>query len=409
MKNYFFFLLIFFVKISFSQNAINAFIVNSETKKAVKDATIFNQNAGLKVYSDSTGFFTFQMIEKLDAIYISHVAYEVKKISVKDLNKADTIFLEPKKVALRTVEINAEKFEKIKAESDEEILDFEFYGQWIAVVGKQIKQKYFFVEIIDRNGQRNYFKTIDFKPKSIFKDCLGNLYLLNNHHFFHLTIQYDSLVVENKGAIKNFEMFVKSCLGAENQQFHLETRSADGFSINYIYYSDSAQSKIYKQKTIANAEKQRQVRDEIRFASTPGFAYREEDHIFAQKMMFKPLYAPLFVLKNNLLLFNLPENKIEILDKQFKNIQEKNITFHLNKGFKDLIILDEKRQSAYAIFENNGIKSLHQILIENGDIIKITDFKGFPLPEQMKVNDGELFFIWNQKNGLSRNLFKMEI
>jgi len=66
MKNYFFFLLIFFVKISFSQNAINAFIVNSETKKAVKDATIFNQNAGLKVYSDSTGFFTFQMIEKLD-------------------------------------------------------------------------------------------------------------------------------------------------------------------------------------------------------------------------------------------------------------------------------------------------------------------------------------------------------
>lgn len=409
MRNITLIMLLLFCKIGFNQNTIKAIVADSETKKAVKDATVFNQNAGLKVYSDSTGFFTFQTIEKLEVVYISHVVYEVKKINIKDLYKTDTIFLVPKKVALRTVEINAEKFEKIKAESDEEILDFEFYGDWIAVIGKQIKQKYFFTEIIDRNGQRNYFKTLDFKPKSIFKDCLGNLYLLNNHHFFHLSIQSDSLVLENKGSIKNFEMFVKSCLGAENQQFHLETRSADGFSINYIYYSDSAQSKIYKQKTISNAEKQRQVRDEIRFASTPGFTYRDEDRIFAQKMMFKPLYAPLFVLKNNLLLFNLPENKIEILDKQFKKIHEKKTSFHLNKGFKDLIILDEKRESTYAVFENNGIKSLYQILTENGEVIKITEFKGFPLPEQMKVNNGELFFIWNKKDGLSRNLFKMEI
>ena len=96
--------LLFFVKISFGQNAL---ILDSTSLLPIKNANVFTKNIG--VSSNLDGAVNLSLFKVTDTISITHIAYNEKKILLSSVKK--NIFLTPKIRLLPT--INLTQNEKI--------------------------------------------------------------------------------------------------------------------------------------------------------------------------------------------------------------------------------------------------------------------------------------------------------
>jgi hypothetical protein len=256
--------------------------------------------------------------------------------------------------------------------------------------------------LIDAHGEVIYSQEA-ISRGNLIKDVMGNIRFQTDDSTWILEIDTNSIAYFDAVPTKTYKEKLSLFTASLNGNFYFKNFKDDDQVLEYYCYK-TADSSLLGFATIINEE---------------GLALRETRHIFernefekrfSEMCIFDPIYAPMAVLDSNLYLFNYVDDKLEIYSSDNKQLAQKTINFHKEKGFYELLLLDEGKRKFYAVYRKNGIFYLAEIDTSKAIISSNIKIPEFEYIEKLQVKDGIAFFLYKKSMANSyKRLFKMRI
>jgi len=117
---------------------------------------------------------------------------------------------------------------------------------------------------------------------------------------------------------------------------------------------------------------------------------------FTQSMFYEPLYAPIFILKDTICIFNHHNDFLYHYNKQNQLIDSVTISYHHPKNWREWkkqLFVDEMTNKVYAFFSKDGHHYLKQINYQTGKEISNYKLKHHSA-EKIKVKDGYVYYVY---------------
>jgi hypothetical protein len=131
--------------------------------------------------------------------------------------------------------------------------------------------------------------------------------------------------------------------------------------------------------------------------------YKTDVHIiaammsgFTNSMFYEPLYAPLFILKDTVCIFNHHNNYLYHYSNSSQLIDSVKINYHHPKNWKEWkrqLIVDKKENKVYAFFSKDGHHYLKNIDHRTGNIVSQYNLKHHSA-ERIKIRDGYIYYVY---------------
>lgn len=131
---------------------------------------------------------------------------------------------------------------------------------------------------------------------------------------------------------------------------------------------------------------------------------------FDKNIWFKPVYAPMFVVQDTLLVFDHCQGRMLKYDHSFKQRGEAPISHHLNRkgrDWKGRLLQDRRSGTIYAQYERFGQSWLQTIDPHTGDTGAITRLT-YKYPEKVQVFDGYVYYIHRPFESLQKRTIYRE-
>jgi len=133
---------------------------------------------------------------------------------------------------------------------------------------------------------------------------------------------------------------------------------------------------------------------------------------FTQDILYKPVYAPLFIINDTVLVFDQYKNKILKFDEYNDSAGVYFMNYHqAPKGEKweQPIIEDKSEELVYAIYNGGGYTYVRQLKYRSGVTGKTTKLK-FRFIENIKIDKGYVYYIYRPfESSQKRFLYKEEL
>lgn len=122
---------------------------------------------------------------------------------------------------------------------------------------------------------------------------------------------------------------------------------------------------------------------------------------FHHDIYFKPPYAPLFVVRDTLCVFDHYKERIRRFRPDRSVIDEVPITYHTERTWKTRLLQDRHDGQVYALFARNLRTWLRSVDATTGELgpVRLLDH---PFPEEVQVHGGHAYFIHRTHGSLER-------
>lgn len=130
---------------------------------------------------------------------------------------------------------------------------------------------------------------------------------------------------------------------------------------------------------------------------------------FHKDIYFDPPYAPLFVVKDTLCVFDHYTERIRRFLPDLSEVEPVRMTHHQERTWKTRLIQDRSDGVVYALFARNLHTWLRSIDVGTGELgpVRALDH---PFPEEVQVHDGHAYFIYRPFGSLQhRTLYRQAI
>jgi hypothetical protein len=131
--------------------------------------------------------------------------------------------------------------------------------------------------------------------------------------------------------------------------------------------------------------------------------YKTDVHIiaalmsgFTQSLFYEALYAPLFILKDTICIFNHHNDFLYHYTKQNHLIDSIKISYHHPKNWREWkkqLFVDESENKVYAFFSKDGRHYLKQINFQTGKEVLTYKLKHHSA-ERIKIKDGFVYYVY---------------
>jgi hypothetical protein len=164
-------------------------LLDENTKEPIPFAYAVLKGKNISSLSNEFGVVKIKA-DFFDTLIVSQTGYFLKRISVKDIEKTDSvIFLKRKEINLNEVTVITKTLEVFQENTNMVYLDFDFYDDLIvSLVNKGEKNNSLLLS--DKNGNKISEKPLKFKAELLYKDCLGNLHVATRDSIFQLFYDY---------------------------------------------------------------------------------------------------------------------------------------------------------------------------------------------------------------------------
>jgi hypothetical protein len=130
--------------------------------------------------------------------------------------------------------------------------------------------------------------------------------------------------------------------------------------------------------------------------------------VFTNDILYKPIYAPLFVKNDSIYLFDHYQNYIYNYNSSLELLDSIPITYHLkskNEKWSQPLIQDEKEKDIFVLFNSGGFYIIKKI--ENGNVNR-----GFKLTnryvENIKIYDGYVYYVYRPYESIQKKFIYKE-
>jgi hypothetical protein len=439
------------------QNQVRGFVINEKTQVGIEGVSIIDRLSGKGTISGSDGYFTLQVQTFPVILNFSHLAYErnfrtVEKYSDERMQVA----LTPKNIQLDEVMITAKPYIDLTRDKPLYVRDFDFVGNKILMLAnRDIKLTKPELIVAELNGKELYNLKL-LRPEGIVKDCFGQIHVLNYFNAYQVGYYQDSLFLMDPIPRETYHAWMDKAYlsigdslvlrqfdeGGQELTYSMAHESWSQFQElrtitnqktvdDYRYWSDFITSELYDYLIMQSSD----ILDSLDFnylgvgtgaltggshiMATSGDPTKPSGHrdfggakdklnllrhtvyhqIYMGRVNFVDVYAPLFKAGNRLVIFNCVDDQLEVMDLQGRLRFLKPIDFHLNNRWVKRIIQDPVSERFYTLYSYGFEKTLKEISIEDGEIIKSIDLPKFPHMSNFKIYNGTLYFLYTKKMG----------
>jgi hypothetical protein len=346
------------------------------------------------------------------------VGYETQRIFIDHSTKQISILLNPVMQTLPDVEIRAKNdplpFFKDRKYS---VLDYE-------VVDRQV---YLLVYLSILKSPQLLCKTFDgdtvarsqplpIKPKGLFRDCLGNIHVLDNDSAYQVCKHGDILTLCYSSGLDRFNAFLADCVTATDSVLYFRKESPDQLSVEF-YQVNRFNNRRLLLAALGDEEKQRMMRlnpgdYELLTMKTPP---RNIEQAVAWQWLKKVVYlnnsSSLNRVDDLLCIINTTEHTLELytlggaFTSRLKIPIEEGGATHWTKD----MFVDPVRHKLYTSFlKSGGNFFLYNIDLNTG-ALRQTIRAEHAFPQKVRIQGNYLFYMYDiPGEGDNRHLFRQK-
>jgi len=376
-------------------------VADSITGSAIKNVNLIVAGQSTGGITDSTGSFKIKLDQIPALVYLSHLGYAIKTIHItKKSVKSLDIRLSPEPQQIDEILITGERIMDLIKEDTLNILDYEVLKDRIIFVAspyKRLKEKYLFItsksdKPISHIGVVTSGKVI-WNQESLlneriylFKDFTGKVRFLTKDKIWEITLTDYFINLKYPETYSDFLTFTLPM-------------KCELFGNLYFQVCNHRENITY---WIGNGFDQQEILKTVTFKRNIGYERT------------RPVIAPLFKWKQQIMIFDFFNNHIEFFDLNGHSQKTVPINFHTKKrtlflgrdvvelnyrNFSEQILFDQTIGKAYAFFKNQktGRQSLREINLGTGKIIRSIEIPDFTNIKKVRVDNNTVFFLYVTK------------
>jgi hypothetical protein len=335
------------------------------------------------------------------------------------------VTLSQKKVDLNTVEVTSKRqADTVFGTWKFSVADYEFYGDKLVLLTFTKNMKMSGVKLADHS--QKILSSFDIPDESVdlYKDYMGFINVICKENVYRIKINNDQIGLASLPP-DQFRDRIMPCVDTLEHDIYFSDYSKDYPEFTYYAYS-KVDSVVHPFKTVTNVELLRDYNMEYYFmkpkekvlARNLAEHYKVDFHRVAvimtgltSSIFYEPLYAPLFIINDTVVVFDHYSNSILSYSKKHELLDSVSITYNHPKNWREWkheIIVDKDNHKVYAKYQKNGFYYLKQIDRKTGKIIG--DFKLLnQYVEHIKIKNDYVYYIYRPFESLQEQFVYKEL
>lgn len=406
-------------------------VTDYEGQKVKNVKVVYGQKIEDFTYTNSQGRYTFQVnLNVLNDIYFKHIAFETTKvIADKKLLKSvynDTLELNVtmKDIELGVVEVGGTKPDTVVGSEFYSVADFEWLpnGYLVLLTYDKNLKKGSKLRLMDAEMEEIDSYYILEPAVKFEKDFRGNIHLLTEEHLFWIQIKYNRFYVYKEN-LDFYQRYIGPIIDTIGDHIYYSNYSEVYPAFDYMEF-DRADSLYQTLIKVEDEEMMEQYRAEFKFSDvrTKLWAHQLEIQtgidkevwvgatVFTNTPYYKPLYAPLMVRHDSVLVFDHYKNYMYTYKPDQGMVDSVEISYHLKarkSGWEQPLVYDKETGLVYALFLRQGYSYLSLIDFKSGEIIH-TQKLTYRYIEKLQVINGEVFYIYRPFESIQKKFLYKE-
>jgi hypothetical protein len=392
--------------------------VLNTSNKPIEGALVQVLNSNYNTLSDNKGAFIISLPHKQHlSLLVKHISYN-SKVKEADVNETtDSVVLNFnlsfKEIPLDPVLVKPKlKPDTIAYSGKFGIYDFDFYEDKYILLTAEKNLSKAKIKLADYNGK--ILSTTDIPEgggtaKELFHDYLGYTNVICENAIYRVMVYNNAFVIFALNA-KDFNAFLKPIIDTINNKLIFSDYWKEYPAFNYYSYDEKNKTKspiisisnadllsIYNMEYYYMKPRQRleamELAEEYKIDKTVAAALMTG---FTKSLFYDPLYAPLFILKDTICIFDHYKDALFHFDKHGKKLDSVAISYNHPKNWREwkrLMLKDDFENSIYAVYAKNGHKYIK--LIDHHDGKDKGKYKLiFTSADKVKVRDGYIYYVY---------------
>jgi len=385
--------------------------------------------------TNNEGEFSFKFNPQKDlTLKIKSLGFEnsSRELSSKKLNRKivnDTLFLNKivlKEFVFDEVVITANKVDTVFGHQAFSVEDFEVLDdKRLLLLGyNKSETKLPQVILTDKSHNVTFTLNVPNKANELYKDYAGNYYIECEDAVYMVNVYMNELRLYKVDL---------------NEYYNYYKRVIDTLEANYYYsdynelypavkfyttqMGDTVPTEIYEVKDDFMMEL---YRAQYKYVSGRDklWAYRKEQETgidkevwigassFTQDILYKPIYAPLFLINDSIMIFDTYKDKLMFYDEFNDSIGSVQIHFQNSRRkekWEKPMLIDEYQDQIYAVFNSAGyfiLKTIDRNTGQTGTAFKLTN----QFVERIQIINGYVYYIYRPyESSQKKFIYKEEI
>ncbi len=406
-------------------------INDATTGKPLSSVSIHIQNSTYNTITDKSGNYRLLVPSKKHvSIIYNLLSYEtrVKELDLSEDSINVSLSLTPLYNEITGVSVYAKtKPDTLLGSPNYSVYDFDFYEEnyILLTAAKSLKA----AELKLSDGKGKIITTYAIpkeggEAKEFYHDYMGYTNLVCENFIYRINMYHDRFVLIPL-AVEDVNSFIKPILDTINGKIIYTDYWKDYPLFNYFSFNekDSLRKQLIsiEDKELMHAYnfeyyslKPRDKLEARRMAMDMNVDKRIIASLmsgFTKSMFYEPLFAPLYVIKDTICVFDHYKNQLFHLNKEGIKTDSFAISYNHPKNWKEwknIMLKDDIENSIYAVYEKNGHKYIKQISLQNGkENGKYT--LQFHSADKLKIHNGYAYYIYRPFESTQQKFFYREV
>lgn len=435
MRTYYFLILLAFISSLNAQQTITVYgkVTESAANAPLQFVAVQIQNSNYGSTTSKNGTFSFTIPSKKHISILFKLLGYTNRVKEIDISEGqDSVFLSislsQSYALVDTISIYSSlKPDTLVGSPKYSVFDFDFYEDKFILLTAEKSLENAILKLADVHGKiiTNYTVPKEGgEAKEFYHDYMGYTNLVCKNYIYRINMYHDRFVLIPL-TIEDVNAFIKPILDTINGKIIFSDYWKDYPLFNY--YSFNEKDSIKRQlHTVENTELMHaynfeyyslKPRDKLE-ARRIAMDLKTDKHIvaslmsgFTKSMFYEPLFAPLYIIKDTICVFDHYKDKLFHLDKYGSKIDSIKITYNHPKNWKEwknIMIKDDIENLIYAVYNKNGHKYIKQISTQTGKDLGRYSLQ-FHSADKLKIHDGYAYYIYRPYESTQEKFFYREL
>lgn len=435
MRTYYFLILFTFISSLKAQQTITVYgkVTESAANAPLQFAVVQIQNSNYGSSTAKNGTFSFTIPSKKHISVLFKLLGYSNRVKEIDITEGqDSIFLSVSLSQSYSLVDTISIYSSLKPDTlvgspKYSVFDFDFYEDKFILLTAEKSLENSILKLADVHGKIITSYSVPKEggeAKEFYHDYMGYTNLVCKNYIYRINIYHDRFVLIPL-TIEDVNAFIKPILDTINGKIIFSDYWKDYPLFNYYSFNerDSIKQQLH---TVENTELMHaynfeyyslKPKDKLE-ARRIAMDLKTDKHIvaslmsgFTKSMFYEPLFAPLYIIKDTICVFDHYKDKLYHLDKYGSKIDSIPISYNHPKNWKEWknkMIKDDIENLIYAVYDKNGHKYIKQISTQTGKDIGRYSLQ-FHSADKLKIHDGYAYYIYRPFESTQEKFFYREL
>ena len=415
-----------------STYVVSGRVTDALSKKPIRNVNVYLEGQSHRgVTTNQYGQYTLTLTERAKAknqkLIFSHVSYEREERSLPARSGQHiNLGMLPQSHSLAEFEISAGP-EIVFGSQDFQLMDYAFMGDHILLMGYERKATRANIILVNDKEEIVARHRVPRKAISLFSDCQDDVYVITQDFMFMVSYEEEELILTYAEA-NRYNHLIQPCVDVSEPFYYFSRHGPGHLSVEYIAanvkegrrypimrISDDPVLKAYVQEGLHIGDPQFDQRMQHALANVQksednrSLRHIEDDRRFMKELHFKPVYAPLKVLDDELFVFDHLNGQIRRLALDGTALDSVPITYHSSRKWTRKLHFDHYDNKVYAHYENAGYIDLLPVDARTGVVKKSVRLDHRYL-EKINIREGVVYYLYRPYGSMQRKyLYKQAL